>query len=82
MRRKDDFAKYTQLHVKQMDDAKTGKTYGAGVALATAKNKQRGNSPLLSVTRKVHQNTFNGVHITRTIALFSGTQLQEIKFAA
>ena len=41
VRRKDDFAKYTQSHVEQMDDAKTGKTYGAGVALATAKKQAK-----------------------------------------
>ena len=35
-RRKNEFAKFAIEHQEQMEDARTGKTYGAGVALATA----------------------------------------------
>jgi hypothetical protein len=35
-RRKTDLAKFAEGHKEQMDDARTGKTYGAGVALAQA----------------------------------------------
>ena len=41
VRRKDDLKKNTQSHIEQMNDAKTGKTYGAGVALATAKKQAK-----------------------------------------
>ena len=36
-RRKTDFSKFSDQHKEQMEDARTGKTYGAGVALAAAK---------------------------------------------
>ena len=35
-RRKTDMTKFTAQHKEQMEDARTGKTYGAGVALAAA----------------------------------------------
>ena len=40
-RRDGEFAKYAKGHKEQMDDLRTGKSYGAGVALSNAKKKQK-----------------------------------------
>ena len=40
-RRKEEMRKYETLHIEQMEDARTGKTYGSGVALATAKKQAK-----------------------------------------
>ena len=41
--------KFAEAHREQMDDARTGKTYGAGVALATA--KKQANAKLTAAAR-------------------------------
>ena len=48
-RRKTDLEKFAEAHREQMDDARTGKTYGAGVALATA--KKQANAKLTAAAR-------------------------------
>ena len=40
-RRAKEYAANKQSHIEQMNDAKTGKTYGAGVALKEAKKKAK-----------------------------------------
>ena len=41
VRRKEYLSKFSQAHEEQMNDAKTGKTYGAGVALKEAKKSAK-----------------------------------------
>ena len=41
MRRKEYLAKFTTAHEEQTNDAKTGKTYGSGVALKAAKKSTK-----------------------------------------
>ena len=48
-RRKGFLTKFAESHKEQMDDAKTGKTYGSGVALKTAKKSAKGK--LTAATR-------------------------------
>ena len=47
--RRKDFAKMDQIHKEQMNDRKTGKTYGAGIALVAA--KKRADAKLTSASR-------------------------------
>ena len=41
MRRKEYLAKFATAHEEQMNDAKTGKTYGSGIALKAAKKSAK-----------------------------------------
>ena len=65
-RRKTEFGKYNDQHQEQMDDARTGKTYGASVALAIEKRKSKANMPLLQETLKgLYQSACAVLTITR-----------------
>ena len=68
-KRKTGLAKYEVAHQEQMDNTRTGKTYGYGVALKIETKKATENSLRRAATQKKLRSTSHGVRTTPFTAL-------------